>query len=803
MRSVDDLYEKRIVAESGYFNTDYYTSQLRKASKTIPSSKHNQDFLSDPLQHYLDIGWRKGLNPSVYFNTQFYLDKYPDVLNFGNPLVHYLMHGQQEGRIPTKPNKSTEKELIAKSTYFDSEFYLKQISKNGQNELLESKSQFDSGLQQDLSANILEHYLNIGWHQGLNPSVYFDTQFYLDEYSDVLNFGNPLVHYLVYGKQEGRFPTKLNKIVYNSSNQNKIYLDEELRISELITASGYFDENYYREQLAPTTNPANALKHFMLEGWHQGYKPSIKFDTKFYIAKYPEAIENPLIDYLVCGKHEGKFATENEAISKDIEVISQSNSFDEHYYLENYSIHLADHENALHHFVSVGWKHNFNPSCQFDTKFYRSTNQDVTTNPLVHYVSHGWHEGRTPSLGNEPIENLIKADITNLSFKYNQNIPISQQKLKLAVVIHFFYEDLIHEILSYLDNIDTGFDLIITTSKECYPSIKEATNQFNRGICKIFITENIGKDIGPFLTTASKEIMTYDLVCKIHTKKSKHDPELRYWRKHIFHNLLGSNDIIQQILFEFKHDSTLGMIYPILPPSLVKIMFAGRGWAKNWTYSQNLLKTLGIQVEPWNEFLEFPAGSMFWFRPKALEPLLELEFSPSDFEDGQILDGSLSHAIERIFSLVVRKQNFTTKRIFLYKNAWVKSLDITDNIFSYLDLDYISWIDKYESNTEISSSDIENVIEHQPKISIILATYNTEEKYLHSCIQSVLNQSYSNWELCIADDSSSTNSVINILNHYAQYDTRIKVIFREKNGHISKASNSYFRNRSPTMMLIC
>jgi glycosyltransferase involved in cell wall biosynthesis len=79
---------------------------------------------------------------------------------------------------------------------------------------------------------------------------------------------------------------------------------------------------------------------------------------------------------------------------------------------------------------------------------------------------------------------------------------------------------------------------------------------------------------------------------------------------------------------------------------------------------------------------------------------------------------------------------------------------------------------------------------HKPLISIILPVYNVEEKWLRLCIESVLKQIYENWELCIADDKSPAPHIRRVLEEYARSDKRIKVVFREKNGHISAASNS-------------
>ena len=79
----------------------------------------------------------------------------------------------------------------------------------------------------------------------------------------------------------------------------------------------------------------------------------------------------------------------------------------------------------------------------------------------------------------------------------------------------------------------------------------------------------------------------------------------------------------------------------------------------------------------------------------------------------------------------------------------------------------------------------------RPKISIVMATYNTRAEFLREAIQSVATQVYPDWELCIADDASSARHVRAILDECAEADPeRIKVVYREHNGHISRASNS-------------
>jgi glycosyltransferase involved in cell wall biosynthesis len=77
-----------------------------------------------------------------------------------------------------------------------------------------------------------------------------------------------------------------------------------------------------------------------------------------------------------------------------------------------------------------------------------------------------------------------------------------------------------------------------------------------------------------------------------------------------------------------------------------------------------------------------------------------------------------------------------------------------------------------------------------PLISILVPVYNTDETWLRKCLDSVLAQLYPHWELCIADDASTAPHVRCVLEEYMAADGRIRVLFREANGHISAASNT-------------
>lgn len=99
---------------------------------------------------------------------------------------------------------------------------------------------------------------------------------------------------------------------------------------------------------------------------------------------------------------------------------------------------------------------------------------------------------------------------------------------------------------------------------------------------------------------------------------------------------------------------------------------------------------------------------------------------------------------------------------------------------------YKNWIKKNE--TDLYKFD-ESKIPYKPLISVVVPVYNVSTKMLKECIMSVLDQTYANWELCLADDASTMPEVRKCLKSFED-NTKIKIKYREKNGHISRCTNT-------------
>lgn len=96
--------------------------------------------------------------------------------------------------------------------------------------------------------------------------------------------------------------------------------------------------------------------------------------------------------------------------------------------------------------------------------------------------------------------------------------------------------------------------------------------------------------------------------------------------------------------------------------------------------------------------------------------------------------------------------------------------------------EYLFWIKNSEEKTNYTT------LKYRPLISVLIPVYNVDGKYLKECLESVLTQKYDNFEICIVDDASTNKDTLTTLKLY-EGNKKIKIKYRKKNGHISRATN--------------
>lgn len=224
--------------------------------------------------------------------------------------------------------------------------------------------------------------------------------------------------------------------------------------------------------------------------------------------------------------------------------------------------------------------------------------------------------------------------------------------VRVCVVIHAFYPELLAEILALLDGWTLPYRIVVTTVQDRVAQV-EAVLQGVEVPVEVVVVENHGRDILPFLRVAASLVDVGErLILKLHTKRSLHRTDGNAWRRDMLYKLADKTNA-ERIFRAFKDNGKVGLVAPdghVLPMSA--------NWKANADRVRFLCDCMGIASAEL-ESEAFAAGSMFYIRTEALRPLLDMRFDPSEFEGeaGQV-DGTLAHAIERCFSIVARNSGF-------------------------------------------------------------------------------------------------------------------------------------------------
>jgi len=114
----------------------------------------------------------------------------------------------------------------------------------------------------------------------------------------------------------------------------------------------------------------------------------------------------------------------------------------------------------------------------------------------------------------------------------------------------------------------------------------------------------------------------------------------------------------------------------------------------------------------------------------------------------------------------------------------------------HLLLEKINKKDDYQEWIKSNELDTYSTLSYEPLISLVVPVYNIESNLLRECVNSVLKQNYSNWELILYDDASTKEETLDTLKDISNIDKRIKVFYHKRNSHISKTTNDGIKESS-------
>ncbi len=274
-----------------------------------------------------------------------------------------------------------------------------------------------------------------------------------------------------------------------------------------------------------------------------------------------------------------------------------------------------------------------------------------------------------------------------------------------AIIIYLYYEDTLDMYLDYIDNIPEKIKVVIITSNSTVKNIIEKWKSIHNKKFEVRLKENRGRDISALLVTAKDITSTYKYVCFIHDKKEhskKYQKEIQFWLENLWDNALKSSIYIQNVICMLEKNSDLGILIP--PPKLnLSMEWDLDYWEDNIENVQKLAEKLGIaaKIKPEDDILCI--GTVFWCKTSALKKLFGYNWKIEDFDQEPLkINGTISHAVERIFPYAAKDEGYKTKFCICLEYA-EKLITIQNNILNQ----------SFAIFKEIGLENVDNIYEYE------------------------------------------------------------------------------------------
>jgi GT2 family glycosyltransferase len=580
-------------------------------------------------------------------------------------------------------------------------------------------------------ANPLIHFLEYGGTHGLPPHPLFDSAWYLQQYPDVAQADeNPLVHYVCLGFKEGRSPHPL------------------------------FDAARYLEMNPDVAEAGiNPLIHYLVKGANEGRSPHLLFDAAWYLKENPDvatAGENPLLHFVLRGHIENR---------------SPHPLFDTAWYREHYPDVATTGKNPLIHYLTVGVREGRSPHILFDSPGYLRNYPDVSkdgVNPLVHFVKKGASEGRTP----HPLFDLPW---------YLRTYP-DVARAGINPLIHFVakggregrWPHALFDPDWYAAGVKGKRLSSIPLIDYLLRAVKDKTDPHPLFDMDFYLFENpkvAEGDQDPLIhflqSPPVKRLNPHPLFNSAHYLKQYPELEKRDINLLLHYIEHGAQeDPDPHPLFTTAHYRR--QTRTLADGQLPLLHYVTRGFREGanpcpiFDNAYYLAAHPDITVDKWTPLAHF------WVFGKtqrlAPHPWFDMEYYLRENPD--VATSQLNPLLHYY-------------RTGALEGRWCHPKWHSLHVSATMD-------DEALSIAQARTA----AFEHTPLVSIIVPTYNTEPVWLVHLVESLKDQIYENWELCICDDGSARSDTLACIRSLDLPKGKLRFVLTHKNRGISMASNT-------------
>ena len=237
----------------------------------------------------------------------------------------------------------------------------------------------------------------------------------------------------------------------------------------------------------------------------------------------------------------------------------------------------------------------------------------------------------------------------------------------VAIVAHLYYEDLMAECVNYLCNAPPDVSIFVTVDKNSKKLRVEGLFKAAGRNCEVRIVAGRGRDLSALLVGCKDVLDKFKYLCFIHDKKSRRPGKSISIGDSFFHmlwnNTLASENFIKNILTTFENEKNLGLLVPPPPHHGEYKFFIHDYWTSScFDESIKLAEKLNIPANFLNRGLSpLAIGSVFWCKTAALKKIFAYDWKVEEFPAEPMPDdGTISHALERIFPFAAQAEGFYT-----------------------------------------------------------------------------------------------------------------------------------------------
>lgn len=288
-------------------------------------------------------------------------------------------------------------------------------------------------------------------------------------------------------------------------------------------------------------------------------------------------------------------------------------------------------------------------------------------------------------------------------------------KEKIAIIYHLHFPDLIPEVIWYLSRFPRDIKKYLTVTDAIDSSMCDLLESSIHNVA-IIKCENLGRDLKVLLELIQAgELDQFDLVLKVHGKKSSHRRDGHFMRR-------NWSSVLAPERNPFEVISNIGLknknIRLVAPVSCLLYPAEPRNWVSNLRWCNEIFERLTSVQNLLKEDCSFPilTGSFYWLTKVGIRHLKRLPISSQDWlvssRDGVGIDGRLEHAIERLILFNIEEGELD--RFVLFDNTGLSMEYDTYECFTLTEnnVNYQLQCENVKNNTVRRSRQIDDFLIH-------------------------------------------------------------------------------------------